>query len=94
MPRETATQKRSRITMLLAQYDAARRDHLKAKKEVEALQQQIADTVPVGTYGDWQRGEGAPREILDQGAAKKALTDAGIPVPVKLTAPSVTVTHA
>jgi uncharacterized protein (DUF58 family) len=92
--RETAAQKKNRIIMLLADYDARRREALKVSKELDALKDLIADTVPVGTYGDWFRGEGAPREILDQPAAKKALTDAGIAVPVKYTAPSVTVTHA
>jgi hypothetical protein len=91
--RETAAQKKTRITTLLAAYDAARSDALKQGKEAERLKKEIEETVPVGTYGDWQRGEGAPREILDQAEAKKLLTGRGIPIPVKVTAPSVTVTH-
>lgn len=94
MARETAAQKKTRIIMMLADYDARRREALKAGKELDALKDLIAETVPIGTYGDWFRGEGAPREVLDQPAARKALTDAGLPVPMKYTAPSVTVTHA
>jgi hypothetical protein len=91
--RETKAAKTSRISMLLADYDDKNRQLRKLQKDVDDLKKQIAD-IPVGTYGDWVRGEGTPRELLDQQEAKRLLTEAGIPVPVKSTAPPVTVNPA
>lgn len=94
MAKETAAQRKSRISMLLADYDARSRELRKLVKEVDTLKTQIRDDVPVGTYGEWIRSEGTPREILDQPAARKALTDANLPIPMIMTAPPVVVTPA
>jgi hypothetical protein len=94
MPRETAAQRKSRISMLLADYDAKSRELRKLTKQVDELKTEIRDAVPVGTYGEWIRSEGTPREILNQPAARKALTDAGLEVPTLMTAPPVIVTPA
>lgn len=91
MAKETAAQRRTRIGMLLADYDARSRELRKLAKDVDALKAQIREIEP-GTYGDWIRGEGTPREVMDQQEAKRLLTAAGIPVPVKLTEAPITVT--
>ena len=80
--------------MLLADYDAKSRELRKLTKQVDELKTEIRETVPAGPYGEWVRSEGTPREILDQPAARKALTDAGIPVPMKMTDAPVIVTPA
>lgn len=90
--RETAAAKKSRISGLLARYDEITKAKNKLDAEIKELKAQIAD-VPVGTYGEWIRGAGTAREILDQPAARKLLTDNGIPVPMKTTEMPITVTH-
>lgn len=92
MAKETATARKSRISMLLAHYDAASRELHKLAKEVDGLKEQIKTDVPAGTYGDWVRAEGTPREILDQAEAKNMLTRAGLAVPTKMTDAPVIVT--
>ena len=94
MARESATQRKSRISALLAQYDAWSRELRKLAKEVDGLKEQIKNDVPAGTYGDWVRSEGTPREILDQAEAKNMLTRAGLTVPTKMTDAPVIVTPA
>lgn len=89
--RETAAAKRSRISLLLADYDARSRELRKLAKIVDGLKEQVKEIDP-GTYGEWIRSEGTPREILDQPAARKALEAAGIPVPVRMTDAPVVVT--
>lgn len=84
MARETAAQKRTRISMLLADFDARNREFRKLAKIVEGLKEQVKEIDP-GTYGDWIISKGTPREILDQPAARKALEAAGIPIPMKTT---------
>jgi hypothetical protein len=91
--RETKGQKIVRISMLLADYDEASRALRKLQKRVDELKDQIRADVPAGTYGEWIRSEGTPREILDQPAAKNALTAAGIEIPTKMTDAPVIVTH-
>jgi hypothetical protein len=91
MARETAAQKRTRISMLLADYDARSKELRKIAKIVDGLKEQIREIEP-GTYGDWIRSEGTPREILDQPAARKAMEAAGIPIPMKTTEAPVVVT--
>lgn len=93
MPKETAAQRRSRISMLLAEYDETSKALRKLTKRADELKKQIRDDVPAGTYGEWIRSEGTPREILDQPAARKALEQAGLEVPTVMTSPPVIVTH-
>lgn len=93
MPRETKAQKTTRVGMLLAEYDARSRELRKLAKDVDALKEQIREIEP-GTYGDWIRSQGTPREILDQAQAKILLTDAGLDIPTKMTDAPVIVTFA
>lgn len=84
MARETAAQKRTRIALLLADYDARSRELRKLVKIVDGLKEQIREIDP-GTYGDWQRSDGTPREIMDQAAVKQDYAERGVPLPVKVT---------
>jgi hypothetical protein len=93
MARETAAQKRTRISMLLADYDARSRELRKLTKDVDALKEQIRE-IPAGTYGDWTRGEGTPREIMDQTQVVKEYSERGVALPTKMTAPPIIVTAA
>ena len=90
MVRETKAARISRLSMLLADYDDKSRQLRKLQKDVDDLKKQIAE-VPSGTYGDWVRGEGTPRELLDQAEAKRLLTENGLPVPTKMTSAPITV---
>jgi hypothetical protein len=56
------------------------------------MKEQIRDEVPVGTYGDYVRSAGTPREITDQEAVKRDYAARGVPLPVKVTASPVIVT--
>lgn len=91
MARETAAQKKSRISALLADYDARNREINKLTTIVKGLREQIREIEP-GTYGDWVRASGTPREMLDQQEARRLLTEAGIAIPMKLTEAPVVVT--
>lgn len=91
MPRETAAQRRTRIAMLLADYDARSRELRKLAKDVDSLKAQVREIEP-GTYGDWVRGTGTPREIPDAAAIKAAYAERGEPIPTKMTEAPVTVT--
>lgn len=91
MAKETAAQKRTRISLLLGDYDARSRELRKLTKEVETLKEQVREVEP-GTYGDWVRGTGTAREILDIGAVKAAYKDRGDPLPTKMTEAPVTIT--
>jgi hypothetical protein len=84
MARETAAQKKTRISMLLADYANRSIEFRKLAKIVDGLKEQVKEIEP-GAYGDWTLALGTPREILDQPAARKALTEAGIAVPMKMT---------
>jgi len=90
--RETAAQKKTRIAGLLADYDARSRELRKLDKDVQALKVQIAD-IPAGTYGEWIRSEGTPREIMDIAAVKADYTERGAELPVKISKPPIVVTH-
>lgn len=90
MARETAAQRRTRVALLLADYDARSRELRKLMKIVDGLKEQVRE-VPVGTYGEWVRSEGTPREIMDQAAVKQDFADRGLTVPVKLTDPPIVV---
>jgi hypothetical protein len=91
--KETAAQKRSRIEMLLAEYDAKNRELNKLTASVKALKAQIKE-IPVGTYNSATLGTGTPREMLNQREAKDLLTKAGIPIPMITTEAPITVTLA
>jgi hypothetical protein len=93
MARETKAARTTRISMLLADYDETSRALRKLAKRADELKEQIRKEVPAGTYGEWTRSEGTPREILDQSAAKNLLTAEGIPIPTKMTDAPVIVTH-
>jgi hypothetical protein len=89
MAKETAAQKRTRIALLLADFDARNRELRKLTKIVEGLKEQVKEIDP-GTYGDWQRSDGTPREILDQAAVRQDYAERGVPLPMKVTdAPAV-----
>jgi hypothetical protein len=88
--RETAAQKRRRIEMLLADYANRSAEKRKLDKIVDGLKEQVKE-IPQGTYGEWQRSAGTPREILDQPAVKAKFAELGLDVPVKLTDPPVVV---
>lgn len=90
MARETAAQRRTRIEMLLADFDARNRELRKLTKIVDGLKEQVKD-VPVGVYGEWQRAEGTPREITDQAAVKAHYAEVGIEMPTRLTDPPIVV---
>lgn len=84
MPRETKAAKASRIAHLLAAYDATARELRKLTKQADELKAAVKEIEP-GTYGEWTYTHGTPREILDQPAARAALTGAGIGIPTKMT---------
>lgn len=88
--RETAAQKRTRISLLLADYDNRSKELRKLAKIVDGLKEQVKELDP-GTYGDWSLATGTPREILDQAGAKRALTEAGLPIPTLMTSAPVVV---
>lgn len=90
MARETAAQKRTRISMLLADYSNRSAELRKLVKIVDGLKEQVREIDP-GTYGDWQRSTGTPREILDQAAIKAKYAELGLTLPVKMTDPPVVV---
>lgn len=90
--RETKAQKVTRISMLLADYDEKSRALRKLTKDVDQLKDEIRQNVEPGTYGDWIRSAGTPREVLDQAEAKRWLTSAGIPIPTKMTDAPIIVT--
>lgn len=92
MARETAAQKRTRISMLLADYANRAADLRKQAKIVDGLKEQIRTEVAPGTYNDWAMSFGTPREILDQPAARKLITDLGAEVPMKTTDAPIVVT--
>jgi hypothetical protein len=92
MARETAAQKKTRIGMLLADYDARSRELRKLLKDVDALKVQVRE-VPAGTYGEWTRSEGTPREIVDQAAVKREYVERGEIMPMKMTEAPIIVTH-
>lgn len=83
--RETAAQKKARISLLLGDYDAKSREANKLAKEVDALKEQIRalDLTP-GPYGDWIFGVGTPRNNVDNAAVRDHYREAGMELPRKL----------
>ncbi len=84
MPRETAAQKRTRISLLLADYDNRSKELRKLSKIVEGLKEQVKEIAP-GPYGDWQLSTGTAREITDQAAVKAKYAELGLSLPTKMT---------
>lgn len=91
MARETAAQKRTRISMLLADYSNRSAELRKLVKIVDGLKEQVREIDP-GTYGDWQRSTGTQREILDQAAIKAKYAELGLTLPTKMTDAPIVVT--
>lgn len=92
MARETAAQKKSRISALLADYDARNRELAKLQTIVKGLKEQVRE-LSAGEYGEWRLAYNTPRQILDQAKARALLTGAGIEVPMVETQASVVVSH-
>lgn len=90
--RETAAQKKTRISMLLADYDAKNREFNKLKKDVDALKAQVKD-IPAGTYGEWIRAHGTPRQINDIGRAREIIAEIGRVWPMRESESPIIVTH-
>lgn len=91
MAKETAAQRKTRIGMLLADYDDKIRQQRKLAADIKALKAEI-EKVPNGTYGDFIRSEGTPREILDQPKARDLLKLYGIDIPTVMTSAPIVVT--
>jgi hypothetical protein len=92
MAKETAAQRKTRISMLLADYDAKSRELRKLAADVETMKEQIKE-IPGGTYGDWVRSSGTAREILDQKAVREAYKERGESLPLKMTEAPIVVSH-
>lgn len=92
MARETKAQKASRLTFKLGELDRISRELRKLTKQADELKAELRQEDP-GTYGDWILSHGTPREILDQPAARKALTDAGFEIPTKMTDAPLVITN-
>jgi hypothetical protein len=90
-PRETVAQKRTRIGMLLADLDARTRELSKLNAIVKGLKAQARD-IENGAYGEWNLTRTAGREMLDQQEARRLLDEAGIPIPMTMTQPSLVLT--
>lgn len=91
MARETVAQRKTRIALLLADFDNRNRELRKLQKIVEGLKEQVKD-VPVGDYGEWTRSAGTPREITDHAAVKAHYAEIGEAMPTKMTEAPVIVT--
>lgn len=92
MARESKIQRASRMANLCAMYDAQSRALRKLTKEVDEMKAKL-EAEPTGTFGEWTYSLGTPREILDQPAAKDALTKAGVPIPTKMTKAPIVITN-
>lgn len=82
--KETIAQRKARVSLLLADYDARSREVRKLSKDVEAMKDQLKEIDP-GAYGDWILSRGTPREIMDQKAVKDDYTRRGEIMPTKVT---------
>lgn len=88
MPRMT----KAAIGRLLADFDAANRDKLKAETRVKELKAAIRDlSLKEGAYGEMTLAYSAGREILDQQKARELLTAKGVKVPTVMTSASLVV---
>lgn len=88
--RETAAQKRTRISMLLADFDARNREANKLNAIVKGMREQIKE-LKAGTYGEWQLAFTPGRQIVDAAALNEIHAKLKIEVPMKSSAPSVVV---
>ncbi len=91
MARETAAQKKSRLSALLADFDARNRELNKLMTIVKGLKEQVREIDP-GPYGDWVLAHGTAREMFDQREARRLLTEAGIEVPMVMSQAPMVVT--
>jgi hypothetical protein len=91
MAKETVAQRKTRYSMLLADYKNRSEELNKLMTVVKGLKVQVKD-VPAGIYGDWVRAEGNPREITDQDAVKQHYAELGLPLPTKMTEAPIIVT--
>lgn len=92
MPRkETIKQRKDRVGLLLADYDARNRELGKLNAIVKGLKEQIRE-LDAGDFTGASLAYGNPREIMDQAEAKRLLTEAGIAIPMTSTQPSIIVT--
>lgn len=92
MARETKVQRASRMVNMLGMLDAKSRELRKLTKDVEEIKNKLREE-ETGTFGDWVYSLGTPREILDQQAAKDALTKAGVVIPMTMTKAPIVVTN-
>lgn len=92
MARETVKQRNTRVSILLAAYDADSAQLRKLAKDVETMKEEIRKLDP-GSYGEWQYSTGTPREIMDQAAVKRAYQERGDTLPTKTTEAPIVVSH-
>ncbi len=91
MARESVKARNQRYSDILGMLDARQRELNKLAAEVKQLKAQ-AKEIPPGTYVDWIRAEGTPREILDQAAVRADYQERGVPLPMKTTDAPVVIT--
>jgi hypothetical protein len=89
--KETAAQRRTRIGLLLAEYNNVTSQLNKLNSQAKSLKEQIRD-VTAGSYGDWQLTFGTPRQVLDQKQVKIDYAELGKQLPMVDTSPPISVT--
>jgi hypothetical protein len=92
MAKETVKARNARFSDLLGMLDARQRELNKLSSEVKSLKEQVKSEVPPGTYGDWIRAEGTPRQVLDQAAVRADYQERGVPLPMKTTDAPIVIT--
>lgn len=88
--RETAAQKRTRVSLLLADYSNRSQELRKLSRIVDGLKEQVRELEPA-RYGDWELSEGTPREILDQAAVRRTYAERGDTLPMVMTSAPIVV---
>ncbi len=92
MPRkETIKQRKDRVGLLLADYDARNRELGKLNAIVKGLKEQIRE-IEAGDYTGATLTYGTSREILDQAEARRLLTAHGVEIPMTATQAPIVVT--
>lgn len=92
MPRkETIKQRKERIGMLLAEYDARNRELAKLNAIVKGLKEQVREVEP-GDYAGASLTYGAGREMFDQKEARRLLDEAGLDIPTFISQGAIVVT--
>jgi hypothetical protein len=89
--RETAAQRKSRLSALIADFDARNRELNKLLTIVKGLKAQIKEIEP-GTYGDWVLAFKPGRQIVDAQALATIHAEKGITVPMRTADDSIVVT--